>query len=151
MKSLWKAFVAAVLVAGAVYFIVWHWARFRSDFWEPDRSYVGPNLVASIVQWAFILIFVSLLYPPWRRAVHRYVSGHVNAIKSHISSEQKEIHKKLDHVIKHSPDIPAYDEHSATPVPTDASETIMGAPVTPLKPANPPKPVKRAPKPKKAT
>ena len=65
----WKAWGAVIALAAIVYFMVFHWGRFLADFWPLDGSRVGPNLVASVVQWALIAIAVALLYPPARRAM----------------------------------------------------------------------------------
>src|SRR5208283_2709250 len=47
--------------------------RLKADFLPPDRSFVGPNLVAAIVQAAVVFTFAVLLWPPWRRRLHRFV------------------------------------------------------------------------------
>ena len=119
----WKVLGALVLVAGIIYFIGWHWNRFLADFWGLDDSRVGPNLVASFVVWALILIATVFLYPPWRRAVARFATLHVQSIKDHITSEQTKLHAKLDrheakmnHIIKNTKAIPnevpgVSDEH----------------------------------------
>jgi hypothetical protein len=30
------------------------WHRIVADFWPPDRSYVGPNIVASVVIFVYV-------------------------------------------------------------------------------------------------
>jgi hypothetical protein len=105
MKN-WKAWAAAFALVALVYFMGFHWARFLADFWPLDNSRVGPNLTASIVQWALIAIAVALLYPPARRALERYAQRHVDSIKAHISAEQDHLHTKMDHIIRNSKSIP---------------------------------------------
>ena len=95
MKNYQKAIAAALLVLAAISVIVW-WSRFEPDFWPPDRSAVGPNLVASVVQWAILLIVGALLYPPTRRAVERFTQRHVDALKAHVTAEHKKVHDRLD-------------------------------------------------------
>jgi hypothetical protein len=113
LSKYWKPAVAVVLVGGIVWFTVCYWDRFLSDFWPIDKATVSPNLLASVIQWAVILIIVSLLYPPWRRAIERFASRHVDSIKQHLSSEHEKLHAKLDimhakqnHIIKNTRSIP---------------------------------------------
>ena len=106
----------AIAVIALVLIVVWitlGWHRFLSDFWPPDRSFVGPNIVASVVTWAGLLVIAALLYPPIRRRILRFVDHKANAIKAHIDKGHAELHAKLDeghrmirHVIEHHPDIP---------------------------------------------
>ena len=105
MKN-WKAWGAVIALAAIVYFMVFHWGRFLADFWPLDGSRVGPNLVASVVQWALIAIAVALLYPPARRAIERFAQRHVESIKAHVEAENAHLHRKLDHVILNSRSIP---------------------------------------------
>lgn len=49
--------------------------RLAADFIPPDRSYVGPNLVAAVVQAIVVLIAVVLLWPPIARAAHRFADA----------------------------------------------------------------------------
>jgi len=104
----WKALLALILLAGLIIFMVVDWTRFVSDFWPIDKSTVGPNLLASVVQYAIILIIVALLYPPIRDRVKRYIEHHVDSIKEHASAEVDVVHETLAHIIKHSKDIPDF-------------------------------------------
>lgn len=97
----WKPILAIVAVAALIYYMAFHWGRFLLDFWPIDSSRVGPNLLASVVQYAIILITVALLYPPARRAIEKYLKRHVNEIKHHVSAEHDALHEKLDHMMKH--------------------------------------------------
>ncbi len=68
----WQKILAGVLAAALAAWIVIDRARFKADFLPLDNSRVGPNLTAAIVQWATILIVAALLWPPARRAIHRF-------------------------------------------------------------------------------
>ena len=124
MTNRTKVFVAVVLlgaVGGSA--ALWH-ARFAADFYPPDRSFVGPNLVASVIQAIIVFLAAVLLYPPFRRAMEQ-VAHRANV----------ELHEKLDrnfaaakHIAKHSPDIPDLgdDGHTHpdwTPPPVKAAAT----------------------------
>jgi hypothetical protein len=100
--------VVAVLVL--VIIILWH-GRFSADFYPPDAARVAPNLVASLIQWAFILLVAAFIWPPTRHAIHRFVDNklapvhaHLNVIREHheeAAQERAEIHKKLDQLHAH--------------------------------------------------
>lgn len=107
MKLYQKLLALGVLVA-IVVFLVFDWARFLSDFYPPDRSFVGPNLVASLVLWSGGLIVLALIYPPTRHWIEKLVQNHVEALKAHASVENTLLHRKLDHIIKHHPAIPPF-------------------------------------------
>jgi len=63
--------------------------------WEPVKTNIGAG-----VWWAVIVATVtSIVYPTVRRAIEAFV-------KRHIKSEHEELHNKLNHIIKHHPDIP---------------------------------------------
>ena len=102
LKNSWgKLLLAIAAVLGAAYFIVFHWNRFVSDFYPLDKSTVAPNILASVVQYAILLVAAYLLYPPFRRAVNKWMTGHVDSLKTHISAEHDALHEKLDHLIAH--------------------------------------------------
>ena len=90
-----KKLLAATLAVAVIGCIVVFWSRFTADFWPPDRSYVGPNLVASVVQWAIIFLAAVLLYPPFRRAVDRYVTRQTEDLKAHVTAEHAKLHARL--------------------------------------------------------
>lgn len=73
-----------------VYFHAWHFVfnQVQLDNWF-------GNIVAGIVSFAAL----SLLWPRLRRAISKFV-------REHVSAGNAELHAKLDHIIKHSPDIP---------------------------------------------
>lgn len=120
------AIVVTVLIVGAIVF--WH-NRLSADFWPLDASRVGPNLAASVIQGAFILLFAALIWPPTRRRIHRFMDLKLSKVHKKIgeleerhetaSKHRQELHdegtaqrallnQKLDHIIKHHPDVPAF-------------------------------------------
>ena len=86
-----KALVA-VYAAGWAAFVGFDWGRFVSDFWPVDKSSVGPNLVASVVQYTAIAITLVLVYPPLRRRVSHAVAAEREHLKAHISHETRQLH-----------------------------------------------------------
>lgn len=130
----WKKALAVILLGLIIYFMVFHWGRFLTDFWPPDKATVGPNILASLIQWAVILIAVALIYPPTRRAIERYVQSHVDSIKSHVSEEHKLVHEKMDHIIRHHPDIPDF---GTPPPPTPPPSRPRSAKKSPSKRTSP--------------
>ena len=119
--------VAAVIIWALIDPVVWH--RLHDDFWPADRSFIGPNIVASLVQWVVIAVVASVIYPPLRHAIATFIAHHVEDIKAHVSkehakakAERDKLHKKMDavlkshqehgellqHIIKNSPDIPDF-------------------------------------------
>lgn len=112
----WQKLVALTVAAGiAVVVGVWH-GRLAADFWPPDASRIAPNIIASIIQWAVILLVLALVWPPTRRRIHQFadrklatVHDHLTAIRAHHEAHHEaleEIHRTLAHIIRHSPDIP---------------------------------------------
>ncbi len=88
----------AVTAYAVVEFILstWFHARVIHDFWPVDRSYIGPNIVATIVTYIFIALVLTLLYPPFRKMMRRVITGHKDEMKAHAEAGWKEIHDKLD-------------------------------------------------------
>ena len=113
----WQKRLALVLLVFVLVGVGVGWHRFVSDFWPPDRSFIAPNLVASLIQAAVLLIVGALIWPPTRQRIKRYVEGRAEEVKAevkdHMTSGHSEIHDKLaelhrclDHIIEHSPTIP---------------------------------------------
>ena len=99
----WRKVLALVVLVGIICFLVFDWPRFLSDFWPLDRSFVGPNIVATFVQWAVALIILALIYPPTRRAIEKFFTSNYDDLKKHVSAEHDALHEKLDHLIEHHP------------------------------------------------
>ena len=103
--------VALLIVAVVVTALLSHWfaARLGQDFWPIDRSAIAPNLLASLVQAVGVVAIMAFFYPPMRRAVERAATRHKEELKAHITSELALVHAKMDHIIEHHPDIPAFE------------------------------------------
>jgi hypothetical protein len=102
-------FVGVFIVA--VLFVAWR-NRVPTDFWPLDRSPVGPNLVAAVVQWAIIAVVAVVLYPPWRRAAHKFIDRKLAPIHEHFRLSHAKADRNaelLGHIIRHHPDIPEGD------------------------------------------
>jgi hypothetical protein len=84
----------ALLIAGLV---VAFWGRLGADFLPPDRSTVGPNLVAAFVQGVVVFIAVVLLWPPTRRRIHNFVDQKLVGVHSRLDA----LHARHDEHAKH--------------------------------------------------
>jgi transcription elongation factor GreA-like protein len=62
---------------------------------------IPGDVVATLIWIVIAAIATSLLYPPLRKAVEKF-------IKRHFEAATAELHAKLDHIIEHHPDIPPY-------------------------------------------
>lgn len=112
----WQWAVGAALLVGVALFLTLDWHRFLADFIPPDASRVGPNMVASVLTWAFVLVVAVLVWPPARRRLHRFIDEktaplheHLAAIRAHHAAHAEtldEVRRRLDHIITHDPDIP---------------------------------------------
>lgn len=99
-----SAIVAGLLLIAAL--VIWR-NRLSTDFWPIDRSSVGPNLLASLIQAAVVLVVAALIWPPTRRRIHRYISGHLAPIHARLETiEQK-------HDAHHAESIGRHDDMSA--------------------------------------
>jgi hypothetical protein len=97
---------AAVLLLVAI--LAWH-SRLGPDFWPLDASRVGPNLLASVVQWAIVVVAAAFIWPPTRRRIHRFVDAKTAPIHDKLSElhqHHKDTQAMIRHVIEHNPDIP---------------------------------------------
>lgn len=125
----WQKLVALTVAAAiAIVVAAWH-GRLAADFWPPDASRIAPNIIASVVQWAVILLVLALVWPPTRRRIHQFADRklapihdhltairanhleHMAAIRTHHddhAASLDELHRTLAHIVKHLPipDIP---------------------------------------------
>ena len=82
-----------LFVAGTVTF----WDRW---IWPAGGSGGIPGDVIATLIWVIIGGIVgALVWPPTRRAIEQFV-------KRHAEGANEELHRKLDHIIAHHPDIP---------------------------------------------
>ena len=84
---------------------------FIADFWThwiwPAGLSGGiPGDVFATLIWVVIAAIVStIIYPPLRHRIEAW-------LHHHLKSEQAELHAKLDHIIRHHPDIPDFKSKS---------------------------------------
>ena len=100
MKRLAGLCVLLVILAGVV--LAFH-GRLHADFWPVDSSRVGPNILASVVQWVAVFLVASFLYPPLRHwferefgKIHAKMDAHHNAMKKLAEDHHKAHMDKLD-------------------------------------------------------
>jgi hypothetical protein len=62
---------------------------------------IPGDVVATLIWVVLAAIATTLFYPPMRRAIEKFV-------KRHLEASTAELHAKLDHIIKHHPDIPPF-------------------------------------------
>jgi hypothetical protein len=75
-----------------------HWVHVIWFHYEwPSDLGNGPESLTELIVGA---VGVSLLWPPIRKRVSAFLSRH-------LAAEHAELHRKLDHIIEHHPDIPA--------------------------------------------
>lgn len=80
---------------------------FERWIWPAGGSGGIPGDVVATLIWVILAgVATTILYPPVRRAVEKFV-------KRHIEAGTAELHAKLDHIIEHHPDIPPF--HSKNP------------------------------------
>jgi hypothetical protein len=89
----------------------WFLSRLHSDFWPIDKATVAPNILASVIQAAAVGLVVYLLYPRVRRAIDRWLKAHLHEHRQAMDAHLADLHRKLKHIIEHSPDIPPMKEH----------------------------------------
>lgn len=96
---LWNKLVAAATAIAFIAAIVIFRHRIGADFWPLDASRVGPNIVASILIWAAIFTASVLLYPPWRRRLHRFVDNKLLPVHQKLNDHKvslDDLHRKHD-------------------------------------------------------
>lgn len=131
--SRWRRYGALlVFIAGSAIVYVFR-ARIGSDFWPPDRSFVGPNLLATVIQDAGLLVILVLVYPPLGRAVHRFIDRKTEGIHAKLDALHErhnehdqhleklgrslaDLHEKLDAQVDQSfPTRRIPDSHTSSP------------------------------------
>jgi hypothetical protein len=106
---LWQKLVAGLLVVLVALAVIFGWARLGSDLWPPDRSFVGPNIVAAIIQWAIIFVVGVLVWPPTRRRLHRFMDRKLERVHAELDAHRNmhdahaarldALHEKLDRLL----------------------------------------------------
>lgn len=94
------------------FWFVWAWPSLKGN---------GPEDVIGTIG---VAVIASLLWPPARRAIHRFVDAKTLAIKAHVTGHHRahaeeldELRRRLDHIIANHPDIP--DLPDASPAAAD--------------------------------
>jgi hypothetical protein len=82
----WKSVLACVYVCVCVLLVVVFAGRIGPDFWPLDRSFVGPNIVASVVTVLVATPVGVLLWPPTRRSIHAFVDRKIAPIHAKIDA-----------------------------------------------------------------
>jgi hypothetical protein len=117
---LWQKAAAVAYVVVIVLAAIVFRDRLHADFIPLDGSRVAPNVLATVLQILAATPFVVLLWPPTRRRVHRFVSRHTAPLHAHLMkaeaqrdrlhaehlAAQAETQRRLNHIIRHSTDIP---------------------------------------------
>jgi hypothetical protein len=89
---------AALAVLGAVICCVIAFRhRLRADFIPLDGSRVGPNLIASLIQWAALFTAAVLLWPPWRARLHRLIDSKLAPLHARVEA----LHARHDSHAEH--------------------------------------------------
>jgi hypothetical protein len=90
-----------------------HLRHFLAWAFNPDNWFT--NASEQMIAFIFIAVIGATLWPPLRRAVgkalHRFVDAKLKPLHDHLTSareDREELHRKLDHIIEHHPDIPAF-------------------------------------------
>lgn len=106
-RPAWQKWGALLLVLVFVAGVVLGRSRWGADFWPLDRSYVGPNIVASVLTWIVVVIVGVLLWPPTRRRLHAFADRKLATI--HV--KHGEHAAKLDHLLRRVEAL--HDKHDA--------------------------------------
>ena len=120
---------SAVTVAVGLFVVIFIWpSRVLADFWPIDQG-VGANLLASLVQYAVILVVLALLWPPTRRGLHGMVDAKLAPIHEHLTVLRQH-HEHAEHH-RNRTDEALADIHKRLGI-TPASEELFAS--TPPKP-----------------
>jgi hypothetical protein len=95
----WNKLVALGVAVGLIVLLIVFHYRLKADFWPLDRSSIGPNLVASVLTWAAVFTASVLLYPPWRRRLHRFVDNKLLPVHAKLNQHRvslQDLHRKHD-------------------------------------------------------
>jgi hypothetical protein len=68
--------------------------RLVLDFWPIDYSRVGPNLVASAVQWFIVGLVAAVIYPPFRHWIESQFDGVHEKIDKHHQEHLQKIEER---------------------------------------------------------
>ena len=88
----WQKWAALGVLAAVVACVIAFHDRLSADFVPFDASRIGPNIIASALTWAFLFTAAVLLWPPWRRRLHRFIDRKVAPL--HAKVDRLEAHHK---------------------------------------------------------
>lgn len=94
----WHRYVALACGLGLIAAAVIFRARLKADFIPVDGGRVSPNILAQAITDAFLLFVLSLLWPPWRRIVHRFFDRKLGVIHSKLDvlrASHEDLHEKI--------------------------------------------------------
>lgn len=83
----WQKLAALALFIVVLACLIAFRSRLAADFWPPDASRVAPNILAAAIQAVVVFVLAILLWPPWRRRLHRL-----------IDLKLAPLHKRLDEI-----------------------------------------------------
>ena len=98
----WKVIALTIGALVLIAIVVLDWNRIGADFWPPDRSFVGPNLVAAVVQAIIVGVFIVLIWPPARRRIHRFLDRKLDGIHNKLDKAAHEMGQHRQHVHEHN-------------------------------------------------
>jgi hypothetical protein len=75
-----KILTAVVFGVAFILWLVFDDSRFKADFIPLDNSRVGPNLFASVVQTGIVLLIALIVWPPFRRSLHKFFDRKFDAV-----------------------------------------------------------------------
>ena len=71
-------------------------------FWPSDLGN-GPEAIQEAV---VVAVATAIVWPPLRKRIHRFADRKLAETEAAARRERDELHRKLDHIIHHHPDIP---------------------------------------------
>ena len=125
----WQKWTALAFVVATFLVVVVFRGRLSADFYPLDASRVAPNILASLIQYAVILIAAALIWPPTRRRLHRFVDAKLAPVHEHLAvlrqhhedsaERQRLILRQNAHIIRHNPNLDnvAHDGTNLTEIP----------------------------------
>lgn len=97
--TIWKKISAIILGVFIVLVGFFFHKRVGPDFWPPDQSTVGPNIIAAIIQGIIVSIIAILLWPPWRKRIHSFVDRKLDVLSAHHEKHHADI-RTLMHAVE---------------------------------------------------
>jgi hypothetical protein len=152
----WQRVAALAIAALVVGCLIVFRHRLGADFVPLDASRVGPNLIASALTWAALFVLAVLLWPPWRRRLHRFVDRKIAPLHAKVDALHARhdehaaslalLHEKLDRLgpgphPQPDPAVPSAEAHTVlitrpgpttTILPPSLDSRSSGGPMNPI-------------------